>query len=82
MPSTDRKLELKAKTSVAQTGSQPYVYAKGLSGNSSWMPYAPQLIVKQLELKQSTFLGGFVRGKKSVAIGRKRETYERRTRLR
>jgi hypothetical protein len=31
MPSTDRKLELKAKTSVAQTGSQPYVYAKGLS---------------------------------------------------
>jgi hypothetical protein len=28
MPSTDRKL--KAKTSVAQTGSQPYVYAKGL----------------------------------------------------
>jgi hypothetical protein len=30
MSSTDRKLELKAKTSVAQTGSQPYVYAKGL----------------------------------------------------
>jgi hypothetical protein len=30
MPSTDRKLELKAKTSLAQTGSQPYVYAKGL----------------------------------------------------
>jgi hypothetical protein len=30
MPSTDRKLELKAKTSVAQTGSQPFVYAKGL----------------------------------------------------
>jgi hypothetical protein len=25
MPSTDRKLELKAKTSVAQTDSQPYV---------------------------------------------------------
>jgi hypothetical protein len=25
------KLELKAKTSVAQTGSQPYEYAKGLS---------------------------------------------------
>jgi hypothetical protein len=33
MPSTDRKLELKAKTSVAQTGSQPYVYAKGLIGS-------------------------------------------------
>jgi hypothetical protein len=32
MPSTDRKLELKAKTSVAQTGSQPFVYAKGLNG--------------------------------------------------
>jgi hypothetical protein len=31
MPSTDRKLELKAKTSVAQTVSQPAVYAKGLS---------------------------------------------------
>jgi hypothetical protein len=30
MPSTDSKLELKAKTSVAQTGPQPYVYAKGL----------------------------------------------------
>jgi hypothetical protein len=30
MPSTDRKLEVKAKTSVAQTGSQPFVYAKGL----------------------------------------------------
>jgi hypothetical protein len=30
MPSTDRKLELKAKTSVAQTNSQPCVYAKGL----------------------------------------------------
>jgi hypothetical protein len=31
MPSTDRKLELKANTSVAQTGSQPFVYAKGLT---------------------------------------------------
>jgi hypothetical protein len=30
MPSTDRKLELKAKTSVAQTASQASVYAKGL----------------------------------------------------
>jgi hypothetical protein len=30
MPSTDSKLELKAKTSVALTYSQPYVYAKGL----------------------------------------------------
>jgi hypothetical protein len=30
MPSTDRKLELKAKTSVAQAGSQPFVYAKAL----------------------------------------------------
>jgi hypothetical protein len=30
MQSTDRKLELKAKASVAQTGSQPFVYAKGL----------------------------------------------------
>jgi hypothetical protein len=31
MPSTDRKLELKAKTSVAQTASQAAVYAKGLN---------------------------------------------------
>jgi hypothetical protein len=31
MPSTDRKLELKAKTSLAQTGSQPFVSAKGLT---------------------------------------------------
>jgi hypothetical protein len=30
MPSTDRKVELKAKTSVAQTDSRPCVYAKGL----------------------------------------------------
>jgi hypothetical protein len=30
MPSTDRKLELKAKTSMAQTTSQTAVYAKGL----------------------------------------------------
>jgi hypothetical protein len=33
MPSTDRKLELKAKTSVAQTASQAVVYAKGLKGS-------------------------------------------------
>jgi hypothetical protein len=31
MPSTDRKVELKAKTSVAQTASQAAVYAKGLN---------------------------------------------------
>jgi hypothetical protein len=31
MPSTDRKVELKAKTSVAQTDSQLCVYAKGLN---------------------------------------------------
>jgi hypothetical protein len=30
MPSIDKKPELKAKASVAQTVSQPYVYAKGL----------------------------------------------------
>jgi hypothetical protein len=30
VPSTDRKLELKAKTSMAQTASQAAVYAKGL----------------------------------------------------
>jgi hypothetical protein len=35
MPSTDTKLELKAKTSVAQTGSQPFVYAKGFKKKSS-----------------------------------------------
>jgi hypothetical protein len=35
MPSTDRKLELKAKASVAQTGSQPAVYAKGLKTDNN-----------------------------------------------
>jgi hypothetical protein len=30
MPSTDRKLELKANTSMAQTASQAAVYAKTL----------------------------------------------------
>jgi hypothetical protein len=35
MPSTDRKLELKAKTSVAQTVSQAAVYAKGSRVNYS-----------------------------------------------
>jgi hypothetical protein len=33
MPSTDRKLELKSKTPVAQTASQAAVYAKGLKGD-------------------------------------------------
>jgi hypothetical protein len=42
MPSTDRKLELKAKTSVAQTGSQPYVCAKGL--NAAFAIEIPDLI--------------------------------------
>jgi hypothetical protein len=31
MPSNERKLELKAETSMAQTASQATVYAKGLS---------------------------------------------------
>jgi hypothetical protein len=35
MPSTDRKLELKAKTSVAQTASQAALYAKGLTAEYS-----------------------------------------------
>jgi hypothetical protein len=34
MPSTDRKLQLKAKTLVAQTASQPFVYAKGLKSTT------------------------------------------------
>jgi hypothetical protein len=44
MPSTDRKLELKAKTSVAQTGSQPYVYAKGFSKRDSNRQYQNSLL--------------------------------------
>jgi hypothetical protein len=36
MPSTDRKLELKAKTSMAQTASQAAVYAKGLIEHFTW----------------------------------------------
>jgi cytochrome P450 len=35
MPYTDRKLELKAKLSVAQTASQAAVYAKGLKDNTA-----------------------------------------------
>jgi hypothetical protein len=38
MPSTDRKLELKAKTSMAQTASQAAVYAKGLTALSGTKP--------------------------------------------
>ena len=34
MPSTDRRLELKEKTSMAQTVWQPVVYVKGL--NQRW----------------------------------------------
>jgi hypothetical protein len=34
MPSTDRKLELKAKPSVAQTASQAAVCAKGLTSSA------------------------------------------------
>jgi hypothetical protein len=58
MPSTDRKLELKAKTSVAQTGFQPYVYAKGLiatSGTSVLLLKAPGI----LTLWQQNFLSNF-----------------------
>jgi len=31
MPSTDRRLELKEKTSMAQTVWQPVVYVKGIT---------------------------------------------------
>jgi len=31
MPSTDRRLELKEKTSMAQNASQAFVYANGLN---------------------------------------------------
>ena len=36
MPSTDRRLELKEKTSMAQTIWQPAVYAKGLIKELPW----------------------------------------------
>ena len=39
MPSTDRRLELKEKTSMARTVWQPVVYAKGLIQNK----YCPEL---------------------------------------
>jgi hypothetical protein len=38
MPSTDRKLELKAKASMAQPFSQPAVYANGLT--QSYPPHS------------------------------------------
>jgi hypothetical protein len=48
MPSTDRKLEVKAKTSMAQTASQAVVYAKGLT-EPQHSPIAVQEIYSRLE---------------------------------
>jgi hypothetical protein len=56
MPSTDRKLELKANTSVAQTASQAAVYAKGLNGISRDQKIFPQAcfrLIKVHHLKQN-----------------------------
>jgi hypothetical protein len=50
MPSTDRKLELKAKTSMAQTASQAAAYAKGLTTT---------LQIKTRSLSDATNLIGF-----------------------
>jgi hypothetical protein len=61
MPSTGRKLELKAKTSVAQTASQAAVYAKGLTlaldgvgVNAMTQPLYPR------ERPGTHFIGGWV----------------------
>jgi len=40
MPSTDRRLELKEKTSMAQTVWQPAVYANGLSVHAKPVTFA------------------------------------------
>jgi hypothetical protein len=46
MPSTDRKLEVKAKTLMAQTASQAAVYAEGLNTRQG----KPQKITRKLNL--------------------------------
>jgi hypothetical protein len=46
MPSTDRKLELKAKTSMAQTASQAAVYAKGLKNSQYKTTTGPNQYIK------------------------------------
>jgi hypothetical protein len=51
MPSTGRKLELKANTSMAQTASQAAVYAKGL--NDKHWPLGAQ---KNLNIKNYKYL--------------------------
>jgi hypothetical protein len=52
MPSTDRKLELKAKTSMAQTASQAAVYAKGLNAKKNLDNHFP---VDRLQSAQLRF---------------------------
>jgi len=41
MPSTDRRLELKEKTSMVQTVWQPVVYAKGLTSQQELQCFHP-----------------------------------------
>jgi hypothetical protein len=50
MPPTYRKLELKAKTSVAQTASQAAVCAKGLR-NSTLSPNNFKQLTRSVELQ-------------------------------
>jgi hypothetical protein len=47
MPSTDRKLELRAKTSVLQTNSQLYVYVKGLKSTVYFKHVAEPVMSQQ-----------------------------------
>ena len=46
MPSTDRKLELTAKASMAQPVSQTAVCSNGLRTHDSFYPYVPYLLTR------------------------------------
>jgi hypothetical protein len=46
MPSTDRKLELTAKASMAQPVSQPAVYSDGLN-KSQYLDYLLEVMMSQ-----------------------------------
>jgi hypothetical protein len=50
MPSTDRKLEVKARISMAQTDSQAAVYAKGLIQGAKYPVARSPLAIKYFSL--------------------------------
>jgi hypothetical protein len=68
MPSTDRKLELKAKTSMAQTASQAAVYAKGLNKHhidmyfeERFLEYVDSISLSLIVVQRLTFLNTLIK---------------------